>query len=414
MAEKMERYTLMHKRIPVAEITLDMAFGGITAVGEVYEAAHMPVGISFKKGRPDRAGLNDWWRGRAIPASRSGIRAALQELKVSDTQLLPDKCLGLSLSDQYWIRPAGSEISWDEVNFFENPFSEDVGNILFGKGTGGGSISLMSPDNTSDGWLRKKWKIMDGKRCLIKGGSGAVRQEPYNEVLAARIMDRLGIPHVSYTLLMEENYPYSVCEDFITSETELIPAWRIVQAAKKPNHISWYRHYLNCCEQLGISGMEAALNQMFVLDYLIVNEDRHLNNFGAVREADTLKFSGPAPIYDSGTSLWFDRPTGMIHARARTACKPFKSSHEEQIRLVTDFDWLEFYALRGIEEELREIVKDSLFIDAARCDALCRGLSGRIEMLEEIVLHSGNRIFADNMAYDVKENVAYSGDPESL
>ncbi|MDR2163733.1 MAG: hypothetical protein LBO70_07340 [Clostridiales Family XIII bacterium] len=31
---------------------------------------------------------------------------------------------------------------------------------------------LMSPDNTSDVWLRKKRKIIDGRRCLIKGGSG--------------------------------------------------------------------------------------------------------------------------------------------------------------------------------------------------------------------------------------------------
>ena len=28
----------------------------------------------------------------------------------------------------------------------------------------------MSPDNTTDGWLKKRWTVMDGKRCLLKGG----------------------------------------------------------------------------------------------------------------------------------------------------------------------------------------------------------------------------------------------------
>ena len=88
---------------------------------------------------------------------------------------------------------ADGQVSWHEVNFFENSFSEDVGNILFGHPSGGGEVSLMSPDNTSDGWLKKKWTIMDGKRFLLKGGSGATQQEPYNEVLASRIMEQLHI-----------------------------------------------------------------------------------------------------------------------------------------------------------------------------------------------------------------------------
>lgn len=38
----------------------------------------------------------------------------------------------------------------------------------------------MSPDNATDGWLKKKWEIINGKRFLIKGGN----QEPLNEVIA--------------------------------------------------------------------------------------------------------------------------------------------------------------------------------------------------------------------------------------
>lgn len=185
-------YTLIHKNEQVAEIELDVETVSISAIGQVYAKQHVPVGIPVKKGKIDRGALNEWWRGRAIPASRDGIREVLLELNLPTTPKLLDKSYGLSLSDQYWIRPSASGLIWSDINFFDNFFSEDVGNVLFGKGSSD-TMSLMSPDNTTDGWLKKKWTIIDGKRFLVKGGSGATQQEPYNEVIASKIMDRLGI-----------------------------------------------------------------------------------------------------------------------------------------------------------------------------------------------------------------------------
>jgi len=404
-----KKFVLKHKDIPVAEIELDEATGAISSIGNVYNERHVPVGIPVKRGRIDRAALNEWWRGRSIPVSRDGIKEALIELKLATTQKLLDKSLGLSLSDQYWISPLHSSADWSKLNFYENAFSEDVGNILLGRGSSGERLSLMSPDNTSDGWLKKKWTILDGKRCLIKGGSGAIQQEPYNEVLASRLMERLGVPHVSYSLLVQENYPYSVCENFITPQTELVTAWYIMNTRQKPNHVSVYQHYVDCCEALGIPGIVDALDRMIVVDYLIANEDRHQNNFGVIRNAETLEWIGAAPVYDSGSSLWFSKPQALISPTAKLICKPFKNDHDEQIKLVTSFDWLDLSALRGIEEEFREILKGSLFIDPARSDALCIALQKRVEMLAQIVNARTPRFWADDRSADVIENIAYSG-----
>lgn len=405
-----KQYILMHKNVPVVELSLDMASGTISAIGTVYSANHVPVGIPVKNGVIDRVALNEWWKNRAIPASRDGIRHVLTELHLTTTQALLDKCLGLSLSDQYWICPEDSGIQWQDVNFFENAFSNDIGNLLFGKGSSSNRINLMSPDNTSDGWLKKKWMVTGGKRCLIKGGSGATQQEPYNEVLASRIMDRLSIPHVHYTLMIQEDYPYSVCEDFITPQTELIPAWYIMQTFKKLNHVSVYQHYLNCCETLDIPGMEDSIDRMMVLDYLIANEDRHQNNFGVVRNADTLEWLGAAPVYDSGSSMWFTKPPALINAGAKIPCKPFKSDHEEQIKLVRNFDWLDLNALYDVEEELRELVRNSVFIDTVRCDALCCALRRRVEMLTKIINSQTTLFSMDDVQLDVRTNIAYSGE----
>ena len=109
--------------------------------------------------------LNHWWHGRSIPASRTGIKEALENMGIDSSKELLEKSYGLSLSDQYWIRPDHSKIQWKDINFFENPFSEDVGSALFG---GQFSGDFMSPDNTSDGWLRKKMGDSESKKSAIE------------------------------------------------------------------------------------------------------------------------------------------------------------------------------------------------------------------------------------------------------
>ena len=78
---------------------------------------------------------------------------------------------------------------------------------------------------------------------------------------------------------------------------------------------------------------------MIVLDYIIANEDRHFNNFGLLRDPETLEWLGAAPIYDSGTSLWYDTPTKAI-PHSDVESKPFKRKHGEQLKLVSSFDLL--------------------------------------------------------------------------
>lgn len=37
---------------------------------------------------------------------------------------------------------------------------------------------------------------------------------------------------------------------------------------------------------------------MILTDFVISNTDEHLLNFGVLRDADTMKLIGPAPIFD--------------------------------------------------------------------------------------------------------------------
>lgn len=398
------KFTLMHKNIPVLDADLDEVTSSIRKVCIVYNLAHLPLGTALKHGGVDRAALNLWWIDRSIPASRSGIRRALETLRIPNTQILLPRCFGLSLSDQYWVKPDGSELHWEQINFFTNSFSEDIGNVLLGKATEGTAFDFRSPDNTSDGCLKKRWKIIDGKRCLMKAGNNPFMQQPFNEVAATIVAARLGIRHVPYTLLWEDGLPYSVCKDFITPDTDLVSAWRVMQSIKKDSSTSVYRHYLNCCESLGIRGMEHTLDQMIVLDYLIANEDRHQNNFGLIRDANTLQWLGAAPIFDSGSSLGYDKLPNQMSALHAVECKPFKKTHAEQLKLVTSFGWIEFDKLRGVEEELRQVFDQAgEYMDEIRKTAIISAFSSRLRNLMAL---SETPAVEDDITRDVAHDVA--------
>ena len=385
--DKGRLYILKHKDVDVAELELDEN-GAIAAFGKMLSDRHLPIGTAGKNGI-DFAELKEWWNGRSIPASREGLKDFLQSQGLHLPQQLLDKSFGLSLSDQYWICPKGEALKWSKINFFHNAFSDDVGDLLFGRGEikDGEAISLLSPDNTSDGMLKKRWKIIDGKRCLIKGGTLPINQEVANEVLATRICKRLGIPFVDYGVLDIDGVKYSVCEDFITGDTELVPAWRIKSLIKKDNKTSDYDSWIDKVEALGIADVRRKIDMMLTLDFIIANTDRHYNNFGLIRDANTLEFLSVAPIYDSGTSMWCKEQLSAIDAASlQIESKPFRSKHDKQIKLVSDFSWLKLSALDGIEDEYAEMlnaVSDPSL--EARHKKLCSALKTRIEMLGEIV-----------------------------
>ncbi|MCR4638032.1 HipA domain-containing protein [Ruminococcus sp.] len=402
----------MHKNIAVADIDIDETLGGISKIRGIISKEHLPVGVVRMQRQNetiDRFAFNQWWTGRSIPASRMGLSDMLDTLGIASSNLLLTKCLGLSLSDHYWIKPYGSDMTWEDVNFFDNDFSDDIGDVLFGTSDKNAGFDFLSPDNTSDGNLKKRWKIIDGKRCLLKSGSNPYSQQTFNEVIASKIMNRLGIDHVPYSVTWINDEPYSVCEDFVTKDTELISAWRVLQLRTKANHENEYLHYVNICRELGID-IVSSIDKMIVLDYIIANEDRHFNNFGLLRDANTLEWLGAAPIFDSGTSLWYDRLTSRIPING-VNCKPFKKTHGEQIKLVSSLEWFEASKLDGIEDEILEVFSDdkaAQYIDTERAKTIAAEVRNRIEAVASMAMSHTQSYDIFSTEGDVEEDVAES------
>ena len=373
-------WTLMHKNIVIANLVIIEETGWISQIMDTFNLDHAPVG-TVRQGQIDRSELNMWMKGRAIPASRQNLELLFEALDIFNSASLALKSYGLSLSDQYWMKPDGMDITWEFVNYFQNNFSDDIGEILFqNKDASDFSVDMSSPDNTLDGVLRKKWTIQNGKRILVKGSDDSLEQEPYNEVIASRIMSKLNIAHTPYTLTSMRGKAYSLCENFINKDTELITAGRVQNVMKQSFADDKYQHLLKCCEFLGMDDMRFQFEQMMVIDYIIANTDRHWGNFGFIRDANTLEYKGFAPIYDSGTSLW-NKNQEVIDV---TLSKTFKPTHNKQILLVKDLSWYEPIPKQQLTEIVVNTLSKNKFMNQERITAIAKGVNQKANFITNL------------------------------
>lgn len=257
----------MNKNHPI--LSMNIEDGVILSIDELINEQYLPVGISRNNMNKTTADIIKWWAERRIPASSInafdiGFDNFRDIIGKDDFSYLPEKCFGLSLSDQYWINPVNSPLKWDDINFFENEFSEDMGKMIF-DGIVSENPDMVSPDNTSDGKIRKKWKIIDGKRCLLKGYSLPYMQEPFNEKIASALCRRLNIRnYTDYSLAFDKSGPFCICENFITPDTEYVTAESVMRLRNRDN-VSLYSHYIKICEELEIKDIRDRIDEMLVV-----------------------------------------------------------------------------------------------------------------------------------------------------
>lgn len=296
---------LMNKNTKVLSAEYHSSLGVFTDIYDIYDIDFAPVILKnvYNKQENLKVILSNWFKGRGIPLWRDDLDLLLAKLNISAPTELLDKAFGLSLSDQYWIKPYDSRIEYKDINFFEHDFKDtEFIDATFSNNTEtSAKISLISPNNTTDGRLKKTWIIDGNKRYLLKGGYKNEVLQPFNEVLASMISKRLGFNYVSYNLEIVKDKVVSKCECFIDKNTELVSAYQILyNNCDKDNA---YEAYVDLLEKKGIKDARSSLENMFILDYIMLNEDRHLNNFGIIRNVETLDWIGTAPIFDTGESL---------------------------------------------------------------------------------------------------------------
>ena len=336
--------------------------------------------------------LSEWFKDRGIPSWRDRLDLLLHRLNVETPTELLDKAFGLSLSDQYWIRPYDLDVKYDDINFFDHDFdySEFMeASLSLNSKTVQSEKSLKTPNNTTDGMIKKAWIIENGTRYLLKGGYKNEILQPFNEVLASEICKRLDFDYVEYTLDIYKDMVVSKCPCFINKDTELITASQIKSNMRRYDSIKDYEEYIKVLENHNISNVREKLENMYILDFLIMNEDRHLNNFGIIRDVNTLEWIDVAPIFDNGQSLNiqdYNEDELVISGQGRLFYEI--KSFDEIIKIVKNIKRIDVSKIDGIVEWFDDLLhkyQNITNISDRRINRLCILLNRQIAKLKELI-----------------------------
>lgn len=247
-------------------------------------------------------GLSRWLRRRTIPKNRAYVHNLLAKcgLNLNRPLSIINICKGLSLNDCYWVVQEDNDDVFENVNLYDNPFSNVLAELAFtGYGSSLRSSLFSSPEFTTNGMLRKCWRRIGGKVYLYKGGTEGASNtgfEPYSEFYAAQIAAAMGVRAIPYGLSRWKGVLCSTCELFTSKEYSYIPVGHLVTKGGMDAVKAYY-------ESLGAEFM-AALHEMLVFDAVICNVDRHFGNFGVMVDNRTNTVVSPAPLFDHGNSLF--------------------------------------------------------------------------------------------------------------
>ena len=384
---------LMNKNTETLILEYNTILNGFSEIYEIINIEYSPLIIfnSYKENNNDDiilTNLSEWFKGRGIPSWRDELDLLLSRLNITTPRELLDKAFGLSLSDQYWIKPYNSNILYSDINFFEHDFEDsDFVDLTFGSNISTHKINLISPNNTTDGRLKKTWIIDNNKRYLLKSGYKNEVMQPFNELLATKICEKLNFYHVPYSLKVIHNQVVSKCPCFINTNTELITAYQVLHKNCEKNNA--YEDYIKILEDNNIINAREYMEDMIILDYIILNEDRHLNNFGIIRNVETLKWENIAPIFDNGQSLNiidYNDEEVLAKGDGRFFYEP--ASFDDMLLNVKNINRYDLSKLDDIVEEFEKILKNYSHITNMtdrRINKICTLLYSRINKLKRYI-----------------------------
>ena len=376
----MIKYSLMHKNDKCGTILFDENIGKIT---EYHDDRN---GLSPYLGNCDIKKIQKWWEMRAVPASRATMQQVINNANCLNTEVYLAKNLGLSMTDTYWIKPSGIDLSFDNVKF-ANLAAYSHGKIPYHNATS------YDPNASLGGQMEKYWDLMHKTPILVKESYKYYGQQSINEVFASIVHSRQpsNVEFVRYTAEMTEDRGVQCkCPAFTSENIELLSAYEMVESRKIQNSQALYDEYINICVENGIdyNQIQEFMDYQTMTDFLITNTDEHLLNFGVLRDPNTMKLIGPAPIFDSGNSMFYSDGRKTPYTRAGILDIPITSFYKREEKLLgkvknktaVDLNSIpsagevkELYANAGIPEEKADVISKNYDTKAKMLSEFQRG-----------------------------------------
>ena len=342
----MDIFYLMHRDDKIAAFTVDNDMVLSFQINKGWQGV-LPYGVN------DLKSFVNWLEDRAIPIGRySDLGNNCSRLQF----LLNNN--SLSLSDSYWTCPVGIVPLWSKINLYDNSFVATTVLDNFNEIKTIAYKTNFIPSSSLKGDLAKKWVIdHDGNRILVKGSYLQNALQSVSEVLATAMYSACDIDFVEYHFMgiscNGEEKIGCACKNFTTSDTEFIPAIDIVNTGKKANSDSWYGYFIKKCSEC-LPDVQHFMDVMLCIDFLVANSDRHLNNFGILRDTKSLQWKSMAPVFDSGNSLFYRYTSNSLLPKGKELLKmpvtSFYRTASEQLKCVSDKGCVKLSCLPSLSE----------------------------------------------------------------
>lgn len=286
--------TLMSGNIPVALIESG-------EISKVIEPNLIPFHFLFA----EDPSLKSWLRQRSLDTSRTNSRFVLRELdsdKADITQIVLS-VNAATITDNFWIRENGSEKTYEQTRFHQDHLAKVA---LLGSSAG---IVVPpdhhSPELTNIGTFEKCWHLENGQWWLYKRGDP---ENTFSELAVQSIGRYLNLNMAVYEYVSREEIgnifdcraPASISTvktlDFTGGILNFEPAADL--GCKKNDAVKNYQ----ILKKLSPAAAQE-YEKMVLLDALTYNIDRHLYNFGVLRDQATGHVISLAPAYDHNLSL---------------------------------------------------------------------------------------------------------------
>lgn len=243
--------------------------------------------ICFKTGKDKY--INKWLTHRAIDEHRTNSRLLKKALRLHDKDDISVVLFvnAATITDTYWFRQEGKNLTWDDVRFKENYFDQLA---LKGSFEGFEQTPSSTPEATNIGSFEKCWKQEDSSWWLYKTGT---EREYFSELFVYKLGQKLGFDMAYY----EMDDKYIRTRDF-TNNGEYNLEHMSSLVGDNDAYDDSFEILKGISEDLAKDYLK-----IIYMDTLCYNVDRHTENYGILTDPDTGKIIKLAPNYDNNISL---------------------------------------------------------------------------------------------------------------
>lgn len=234
-----------------------------------------------------------WIKSRAIDSRRPNSRLLKKVLRLTEKDDISTvlSVNAVTITDNYWIKPISSDLTYTDVRFDNDYFSNLAltGSYdSFNKAAN--SKTTKTPELTNTGSFEKCWKLKNSGWLMYKKAN---HDEMFSELFICRLGNALGFNMAEYErgngVIKTKDFTdnaivnFEPAFSFLGDDEDYIKSVEIIKAL--------------CPDAVG-----DYVNMLF-LDTICANPDRHTFNFGILRNADTGKILGLAPNFDNNMAL---------------------------------------------------------------------------------------------------------------